>query len=371
MNLMRKVRLARPGILLLAVLSSSGQPHSGRPLGGAIRWDAWHGKLGEPGRAVERSLGAEKWRTRLPFFARILSPSCVSIDGSSPQVMDREIRYAVQAGLNYWAFVTYDEGDPMSLGLKNYLNNPHKRGLRFCLISEEERWGGPDTWRMHAQRLTTLMRNPAYLRVLDRRPLLFLGFISDETTRLRWGGIQAFREAVDGLRGMARDSGSGDPYIVIMDPVALRAGMLRRQLGADAISAYAVQCGHEHAPYAELAACARRFWDQCAATQSEVVPIVMSGWDRRPRVEKPVPWEPWQKPGEGLENYYRTPTPDELARHLEDALRWTVRHPHAAAARTVLIYAWNEIDEGGWLLPTLGEGALRVKALHRLLKPAR
>ena len=29
----------------------------------------------------------------------------------------------------------------------------------------------------------------------------------------------------------------------------------------------------------------------------------------------------------------------------------------------MLVYAWNENSEGGWLVPTLGEGTARVDAL--------
>jgi hypothetical protein len=350
------------GLLSLSGLAAQCQPD--RPAVGAIRWDAWHGQRGVPGRAVESSLGPFKWRYRLPFFAHVVSPSTVRIDGTSNEVMDREIQYAAEAGLDYWAFVAYDADDPMTLGLNNYLKNTRKRGLRFCLITEQERWGGPDTYRGHVRRFASLMHDSAYLRVAGGRPLLFLGFISDETTAARWGDIQAFRRAVDELRRLARGNGAGDPYIAIMDPVPLRAGMLRRQLGADAVSAYAVNGGHVRAPYAKLAACAHRFWEDCAATASEVVPVVMSGWDRRPRVERPVPWETWQKPGVGLDNYYEAPTPAELAGHLEEALDWIGANPRATPARTALIYAWNENDEGGWLVPTLGDGTKRLDALR-------
>jgi len=65
--------------------------------------------------AVQRSLAPAKWHYRLPFFARVVSESEVEIDGSSQAVMDQEIAYAGLGGLDYWAFVTYDPADPMSL----------------------------------------------------------------------------------------------------------------------------------------------------------------------------------------------------------------------------------------------------------------
>jgi len=75
---------------------------------------------------------------------------------------------------------------------------------------------------------------------------------------------------------------------------------------------------------------------------------VTAGWNDKPRYENPAPW------AKGSPDYTLPPTPAELADHLADALEWTGRNRAAATpANTVLIYAWNEHDEGGWLCPTL------------------
>lgn len=51
--------------------------------------------------------------------------------------MDREIAYAAQAGLNYWAFVDYlDESPNMSLAMNRYLASTDKKGIRYCLVEE-------------------------------------------------------------------------------------------------------------------------------------------------------------------------------------------------------------------------------------------
>ena len=54
--------------------------------------------------AVEASLGQPKYHFRLPWFARVLGEGKVSINGDSQAIMEQEIAYAAQAGLNYWAF---------------------------------------------------------------------------------------------------------------------------------------------------------------------------------------------------------------------------------------------------------------------------
>jgi hypothetical protein len=36
----------------------------------------------------------------------------------------------------------------------------------------------------------------------------------------------------------------------------------------------------------------------------------------------------------------------------------------------VIIYAWNEFDEGGWICPTISEGTSRLDAISKVLKEA-
>jgi hypothetical protein len=77
-------------------------------------------------------------------------------------------------------------------------------------------------------------------------------------------------------------------------------------------------------------------------------------------VQNPVPWESWQRPGEGMDRWYAAPTPAELTRHVGQALRFAAAQPHRAA----LVYAWNENDEGGWIEPTHPFDDTRLRALR-------
>lgn len=361
-----KVTLAIMTIIYAAFVSGlSGQePDRPRSIVGAIRWDAWHGDQGMPGKAVQAALGPKEWHSRLPFFAEITGDGEVRIDGSSQSVMDQEIEYAHNAGLDYWAFVTYAPDTPMSLGLKRYLASEKRNLIRFCLITECGRWRDPK----YVERLSALMAEPGYLTVLDNRPVLYLGFISNDKIRANWGNAKTFAKVIDGLRTAARNKQLGNPYIVIMDFNPNKGKKWLDALGCDALSSYATQGGGQGAPYSDLARHAERFWDRCRATGAQVVPIVMSGWDRRPRIARPVPWETWQQPGVGMDKYYNSPRPEELAEHVTQALNWLKNNrPHAQAALAI-IYAWNENDEGGWLVPTLSEGTSRLDALSKVLK---
>jgi len=326
-----------------------------RPVVGAIRWDAWHGDHGSPGNAVQQALSPAKWHCRLPFFAKVTGTNSVTIDGTAQSVMDQEIAYAKLAGLDYWAFVTYADDDPMSIGLKRYLSSRQRGDIKFCLLTECSRWHEPK----FVDRLVGLLSEPGYQEVAGGRPLIYLGFIDE--TKLP-GGVAGLRRAVDSLRARVVAAGRKNPYLVIMDFVPADGQKWVEALGADALSSYATQ-GGGHGSYADLTGHAEEFWERCRATGKLVVPIVMAGWDRRPRVEFPMFWEPNQKPGVGIEKFYETPSPEQLAGHLDRTLQWSKTH----AAPAVIIYAWNENDEGGWIVPTLSEGDARLRAIRGVI----
>lgn len=329
---------------------------------GAIRWDAWHGKDGKVGLAVEQSLSPLKWHSRVPFCGRILAPNRVEIECDSPSVMDQELRYAQQAGLSFWAFLAYDEDDPMSLSYKYYRASPDKRGIHFAFIAQFPRWGGSEAYAARNRRFVEAMKDPAYQRVKGNRPLLFVFKIQEDLLQKEWHGAAGFRKAIAQLREEAIKAGVGNPFIVVMEFNPERAKRLADTFGFDAISTYATHPAKAGAPYAALAKHDRNYWERSRRTGASVVPIVMAGWDDRPRAVNPTPWQAKRLHKLGRV-YFDAPRPQELASHVTDAIRWVTKYSGPAGPNPVIIYAWNEHDEGGWLAPTLSEGSVRVEAM--------
>jgi hypothetical protein len=268
-------------------------------------------------------------------------------------VIDREIAFAKSGGIDYWAFLLYDENTCMSQGLSLYLSSRRRHEVRFCAIASATTLGATGQWQAGIERIVRLMKEPGYQTVCNGRPLLFL-FRLEENWIRGWGGVVAARGLFDRLREAVRATGLGDPYVVVMQDSAAQAKGTADAIGGDALSDYARSGNAAGAPYSDLTATAQAFWTECAGTGCAVVPLAMAGWDRRPRVEQPVPWEPWQKPGAGLDKFYLAPTPAQLAGHLGDAMNWVRSQPARCPAQTVIVYAWNEHDEGGWLCPTRG-----------------
>lgn len=378
-------RLEQAGTLLL------NPPPKARPLVGAIRWDAWYGMLPDtiqlpdptrypgydtsrtrapsrdPGKEAQRSLAAEPWRYRWPFFTEPNKDgSAKAFNENRTEVLEKEIDYAVQAGLDYWAFDAYPEDCPLSYTLKTFLSCKNRDRIRFCLFlvmgSAYGRFADDDAFRAYAARV---IAKPNYLKVEGNRPVIYMGFLNDALVdKLLDGRWQRF------CAELARH-GLGKPYLVVCHGNPPGAKRYCERLGGDALSHYVVQRNAKAGTFPELAARAEKFWEDCAATGAAVAPICMTGWDRRPRVTNPVSWEDFHLKPDAFEHYYRSGTPDEIAAHIGRGVSWFKKHPGKHGAELVLIYAWNEFDEGGWLVPALppprGEGTARLDALRKTL----
>jgi hypothetical protein len=220
------------------------------------------------------------------------------------------------------------------------------------------------------KRLLELMAEPSYQKVAGDRPLLYI-FRPKEEWIAELGGPDKARQLMNEFRAAAIKAGCGNPYLVMMNNQLSVAKKMLDVFGAEALTCYAItgNGGMKGTPYKRLNDVARNFWERCANTGAEVVPLAMAGWDRRPRVEHPVPWEKYQKPNVGLEKYYATATPEELAGHIKQGMRWVIDNKETCPAQAVLIYAWNEHDEGGWLCPTLNpDGSANTKRLDAIAK---
>ena len=335
----RNVRTYRSGLLREKSLPSKDY------LVGAIRWDAWTGDADPIGRAVARHLSPEKWHYRLPFFATVHSSDSVSINGLSQEIMDREIRYAAGA-LDYWAIMYY--GGKMGTARELYLSSNVREKVNFCLIIESTRM--MFQWAGFHDALSRSLDEPSYQTVLDHRPLIYLFRPIDAVERgaADW---KQLNEKLRAMRDLSGEKGYSAPYFVVMDYSKDRIDSAMAHLAADAVSCYAVYSNRPDESFPELAGFAERRWEEYTATGYRIVPFLSAGWDPRPRWNVTPPWGYYDYGP----NWTRTATPEEIAEHLARACRWIENHPDKAPSRAVIIYAWNEHDEGGWLCPTLNQ----------------
>lgn len=341
-----------PSIALILWLGVTASPAADLPhvAVGAIRWDAWSG--GVVTDEVSLALTPEKYHFRLPWFAEIAPTGTVRVQGGSQEIMDQEITYAADAGLDYWAFVMYREGDQMSRGLELYLASKHRDRLRFCLILHNNLGVPEANWPSERDRVVRLLREPSGMTVCGGRPLVYM-FTTPPKQRL------------DDLKSAVRAAGLLAPYCVYMGFNPAADWQQAQAYGFDAISAYA--CGAAGS-YSGLRASARqRYWEAARQLGIPLVPLATLGWDRRPRIDRPPPWEANNTSTAWVE----TASAEEIAAHVEETVQWTRDNVAVTPARAVIVYAWNEHDEGGWLCPTWrakgGPDTSRVEALGKVL----
>lgn len=328
---------------------------------GAIRWDAWYADTG-PAASTAAALTNADYLYRAPFFSEV-SGRRVRFRPTEA-TMTREIALAASAGL-YWAFLHYDENNPDAASINDgfdlFQANPNKNDVNWCSIIQPS-WvanGGVYPSADYASRVDQIvswMEQPNYQTVLSGRPLVYIFGTSSQITP-SWGSDANFKVALDLLRSSASAADLEDPFIVVMEGTPTAAESRRVALGADAVTNYIsrIPTGLDKT-YAELTTAVEAYWAEKAAASNSIVPIVMCGWNKTPRLIRPVPWEAaTTRPNFGLNNVHADPTTEELAAHFQAALDFVADNASDCPADTVLAYAWNEHDEGGWLCPTLGD----------------
>lgn len=368
----------------------TNKPQPVKPLVGAIRWDAWYGNIptqkiksipkplpGEdpssvptpnPGKEVLLTLSEKQWEYRWPFFAQTDDKgNLVELNANRQEIMDQEIEYAQRAGLDYWAFAVYPEECPTSFCLKKYLSSSKRSKIDFCffIVNSAARGRFIDEPEMQ-EYLLRYISEPGYLKVQGNRPVIFMGFFDDYIIK-RYQEGSFWKDYCRKIQA----KGLGTPYIVLCGAGCQpnkKMDLLKKMFNADAIGNYAITHSGKSVPYKDLTKSAEAFPIACRQAGLNVVPTAMTGWDRRPRVLHPVSWERWHKKGEGLDLFCQSGSPNEIAAHVKRLYDGLKNHPNKDKVNMLLIYAWNEFDEGGWLAPTKGEGTARIDALGKVLK---
>jgi hypothetical protein len=311
-----------------------------RPLIGVIRWDGWVGSKGtwKIGPIVERTLGPERFHYRLPFYARVIGKDSVSIDGTNQETVDKEIEFARDAGIDYWAYCYYPDGCGLEIPLKLHQSSRFANDMNWCVIL-----GGSfefDTANDYSRRLVNDFARVNYQKVCGGRPIIYL-----------LHGCAMTRDNLDTLKAMTLRSGLKTPYVVVMEWSAEKGAEYCDRIGADALSCYAFM-GKDNLPFSEfIPDSSIRKWEEYSL-KKPVVPWISTGWNARPRMESPNPWT----------RYYADSTncldasPEDIRNFLVSGISWVKSNRDKVPANTVLMYAWNEFDEGfGAICPTLGK----------------
>ena len=348
-------------------------PPAAPPLVGAIRFDGSWGASSVAGSVAQQmaaQLSPAAYNLRAPFFASIAG-GMVSWPAQTQATMDAEITAAVQAGLGFWAFDSYRPTDPETVALTLYLSSTLRGQIKFCMVGQLTNWNLDDgpPYAAGAARDVLMFTQAGYVTVLGGRPLYFLldaaGTPAQQTAAITW------------LRAQAAAQGSPNPYVVWLSAANVAEydnTAVAQAAGADAAGSNASpELNGSAQNYEQLVAAAESDWFARRTRAMPMIPTAMAGWDQRPAVATPEPY--YQIPsGVTITNYYEPGTPPAIAAHVANMLDFIEANPAQVPANVGLIYAWNEVVEGGWIMPTWQPGnpsgdLSRALALQLVLNP--
>jgi hypothetical protein len=327
---------------------------------GAIRWDAWYKtenstSNNNPPTVVEQTLSPEKYHYRAPFFAKIESGKVV-LPYISQALIDQEILLAKNAGIDYFAYCWYkDDGNGLAEARKYHNKSIYRKDVKMCAVIENGHFSADK----EIDGLITTFKQDNYQTVIGGRPLVYF-FSANNLTAT----------TISKIKSKAKENNIPDPYFVMMgfsDPSSDA-----KKTGCEGISKY-TSGGSKGIAFSTNAGFERTSWTTFKNTGMQVIPIVTSGWDPRPRIERPdIGW--WGATTYCSDCWIQTATAQEVANQVGEALDWVKGNKISSNANSILIYAWCENDEGGWIAPTImdyHDGILipeRLNAIAEIIK---
>jgi hypothetical protein len=355
----RRALLAGTGALLAAGPALATNASGVRI--GVHRWDAWYDPtpLGTYWYS-QHNLDVAQYQARAPMWATQLGPNRMSIVASQA-AMDAEIAAATTAGVHYWIFAYDISGDSVQIAFNLFRASAAYASMKWafrCSINQDF------LNSMTNGTMLAFMQQANYEK-FGTRPILYINV----STLIAPGDPLAAEIAA--FRAVCTAAGLGTPYIVLLGSDAATAVATAANIGADCIGFYAYAHGAvTFGTYPALDTLVQAYWATLPALLSGGIglqPPGMAGWDRRPRIERPVPSEvPGQQPIFGMSNSYAAATPSQLAAHVQALINFVATNPSACPSGRATLYAWNEFDEGGWICPTWTAGGADHSRLDAL-----
>jgi hypothetical protein len=233
---------------------------------------------------------------------------------------------------------------------------------------------GPADWPGAINEWLGYMSDPAYMQV-NGKPLFHV--IDMRQMRQAFGSATAVSGALNQLRAAAQARGLAGVYIVggfgVPDGSSGQDGLFPDLTpafvdGYDAVSMYnypfAPPVINGALPFSSLAGAGKWIWSQ-GVLKSPVpfIPVSMTGWD-------PRPWDEREFLTNDLMWFSRSP--QEVSTFASDAITWAESNPQlrpepSPAPPIVVMEAWNELGEGSYVIPTVGDGTSYGDSLAAML----
>ena len=287
------------------------------------------------------------------------------------ELMEQQIDLAADNGLDFFSFCWYQSSsqeqwivDALNQGLEFYLKSKNRDRLEFSLFisnHDESFTMGPNDWNFCTDKWVQLFQEKGYQKV-DGRPVII--FNRYDLLLSKWGSYTALAQAFKVLDDKAIATGLKAPLIGVHAIPNWNNLRDLKSAGFDFFTGYnygndiAASGTNLEQPWSQLRKTGNDIW-QIFALKNVLpyVPVVTTGWDMRP-------WET----GNPKAYYYTPRTPENIAAFLTDAISWVKCNPSKTLEEPfIVLYAWNENGEGGYLTPTKSEGDVVLRKLKEIL----
>jgi hypothetical protein len=296
--------------------------------------------------------------------------------------VEQQLALAHGFGIDFFVFDWYfntavtDPGEDLNSALKITHALPNRHGMQYAIlyVNSPPFIVSPADWAGAINEWMGYMTDPAYIQV-NGKPLFHI--IDIGQMRQAFGSSMAVSAALNQLRAAAQAHGFAGVYIVggfgVPDGSSGQDGLFPDLSmafvdGYDAVSMYgypfAPPAINGMLPFSSLSGAGEWIWSQGALKSPlPFIPVSMNGWD-------PRPWDEREPNTNDLIWFSRSP--QEVTTFVSDAITWTESNPQLRAEPSpgppiVLMEAWNELGEGSFLTPTVGDSTSYGDSLGAML----
>lgn len=356
--------------LLLALPFSSQRAEAQSATGkdiklGAYYFDGWTGKY--PQHITSKLTSS--FSNRKPKWGWITS---------SQKVIDQQILAASGAGLSFFSFCWYYNGqesprkEALNNALKYFIQSQYTSKMQFCLmVANHGKFSiRDDDWDGAQQEWLDLFKTANYLKV-GRKPLLIFFSVPELVEGL--GSVSAVKQRLQSLREAATAAGLNGVTLAACVGADAKSIRQAEDCGFDVLTGYNYhgpglrsasrlnRSNTQQIPIDNMHTAERGQWNGIAQQSTlKYIPVSTLNWDPRP----------WSN---NENNYDKAPyftgySEKSVFKSVSGMRKWMAAHESQLVSEKIgLLYAWNENGEGAYLTPT-ENGPNLLRGLQDALK---